>query len=121
MDRRSASEGIAKAVTARDWDAAGRYLTDDTRWHAPGIPVEATGREAIVQAVRDFAERVNGRFEHVSTVEHGNMVVECATARGTIEGRPMRWLLVQNALWEGDHIAELWTLRATQPEPDATT
>lgn len=60
MDETS-NRGLVEQVYSRlskgEIDAACELLTDDTKWHVPGLGIEAAGREEVTGFIKDLYGR----------------------------------------------------------------
>jgi hypothetical protein len=111
MDRSQHMREGYERINDRNFENAGGFAKD-LKFHAPGIPLDTEGYDAVIEGVRRFVDRTDARYEVLETADLGPFTVGHVRATGTVAGTSVSWEILQVARWDGDEVTEMWSLRA---------
>ena len=112
MDRLQHMRDAYERLNNRDFGGRDGFA-EDVRWHAPGVGVDTlVGMEAITEKLRLLIEPAAVHYEVVDTAELGPFAVGYVRSEGKVNGETRSWEVLQVALWDGDQVTEMWSLRA---------
>ncbi len=75
MSRSDRLTQCVDGLNARDFVAAAGDFADNVTFHAPGLGLEAEGRDAVMKHVSEFVQQADVHYELEQVVEHGPFVV----------------------------------------------
>ncbi len=84
----------------------------DVAFHAPGAGLDLIGADAVVEALEKFVAAERPRHTLTTDpVEHGDFLVAFSELERTVGSKPSRAQVCHVTRWEGDQIAEYWSMR----------
>lgn len=106
-NRTALIEEVYSLLSAGDVEKAISHVTEDAKWHVPGLGVEVEGREKVLEFTRGLYSR--GFHQHVlHSAEYGD-VVACWIEGTLPDGANYKSCVVHR--FEGDKIAEYTSVR----------
>ena len=113
MDRSQLIRDTYDRINKRDWDLDDSAFATDVKAHIPGFGIDTVeGRDNVIATVRDAVEKNDISYEVRETADLGPFALAFVHAEATSDGEPRSWELLQVALWRGDQVTEMWSLRA---------
>jgi hypothetical protein len=87
-------------------------MTDNVAFHAPGAGLDLVGADAVIEALEKFvADEAPRHTLATDPIEHGDFVVAFSELERTVGGRQSRAQVCHVTRWEGDRVAEYWSMR----------
>jgi len=87
-------------------------MKDDIAFHAPGAGIDLVGGEAVIEALTKFVADEGPRHTlSRDPIEDGDFLVAFTDLQRSIGGKPSKARVCHVLRWEGDKIAEYWSMR----------
>ena len=87
-------------------------MTDDVAFHAPGAGLDIIGADAVIGALEKFVADESPRHTLTADpIEQGDFVVAFSELQRTVGGRHSTAQVCHVTRWDGDRVAEYWSMR----------
>ena len=91
-------------------------MTDDIAFHAPGAGLDLVGADAVIGSLEKFVAAEQPRHTLTADpVEQGEFLVAFSQLERAVGGKASRAQVCHVTRWDGDRIAEYWSMRHATP------
>lgn len=112
--RPDATREAFAAIGARAFEPALARTAPDYKHHLVPMGIDTVGAEGFRETIVPLTRQIELKQHLVDTIELGDFVL--ATVRATSSLRPGQGTIAYVLRWEGDQVAEIWSISDPLPE-----